>query len=245
MIGGREMTLDQLVTQLRAAHGDALLGILVYGSTAHDPAAKKGHNIAVVVRALDMAAMHADGAIARSWYEAGNPVPLVMTEAEWRSSVDVFAIEHADIADRHRVLFSSTGFAVTSRAAVKVSDIRRQLEYELLAQLLAVRAAIAAAGNDADPQREILSVQAGRAVAMMRATLRLSGHPVPDGGEGVCAAAAELAGFDAAPFLAALRQRHGEAKVAKGELGATLDAFHAGLSRLVAFVDALPTPARG
>ena len=94
------MTLDELVTQLKVAHGNALLGVVVYGSTATDTAAKGGHNVVVVVRTLDVRAMQAGGAIGRSWQEAGNAVPLTLTEAEWRSSVDVFAIEHADIADQ-------------------------------------------------------------------------------------------------------------------------------------------------
>jgi hypothetical protein len=234
------MTLDQLVAQLKAAHGDALLGVLVYGSTAADSSAKKGHNIAVVVRSLDMRAMQAEGAIARAWQEAGNPVPLVLTEGEWRSSVDVFAIEHADIAERHRILYETPGFAVTVRASVRAADIRRQLEYELLAELLAVRAAIAAAGTDANAQRDILSAQAGRSVAVMRAALRLGGHTIPATGEGVCTAMGALAGFDASPFHAALGQRHGTLKIAKGDLAATLGAFHDGLTRLVAHVDSLP-----
>src|SRR5262245_40629611 len=58
MFRGSQRTLDQLVAQLKSAHGDALLGVLVYGSTAADASATRGHNVAVVVRALDVRAMH-------------------------------------------------------------------------------------------------------------------------------------------------------------------------------------------
>jgi hypothetical protein len=47
-------------------------------------------------------------------------------------------------------------------------------------------------------------------------------------------------GLDAAPFLAALALRHGTGDVARGRLADTLGAFHSGLAKLVAFVDALP-----
>lgn len=233
------MTLDELLRQLKAAHGDALLGVVVYGSTADEPAAKAGHNVLVVVSALDVAAMQADGAIAQAWHEAGNPVPLVLTEAEWRSSADVFAIEHADIADRHRVLHAGAGFAVTPRAAIRDGDIRRQLEYELLAQLISVRAAIAAAGQDVGSQRAILRANASRAVALMRAALRLSGRTPGKTPDAVCTEAAALAGFDAAPFHAALRQRRGT-DIPKADVPSVLGQVHAGLARLVAYVDALP-----
>ena len=33
-----------------------------------------------------------------------------LTEAEWRSSVDVFAMEHADILQRHKILYAAPGF---------------------------------------------------------------------------------------------------------------------------------------
>jgi len=231
------MTLDELVTQLKAAHGDALLGVVVYGSTATDPAAKSGHNVLVVVRALDVKALQASGAIGRSWQEAGNAVPLTMTDAEWQSSADVFAIEHADIADRNRVLHAAGGFAVMPRASISDADIRSQLEYEALAMLLAVRGGIAAVGRDAKEQRALLGAQASRAVALFRAGIRLSGADPAAEAVGVCTQAGSLAGFDSGPFAAALGQRRGTAEIPKSELDAVLGGFHAGLMKFVAHID--------
>ena len=231
------MTLDELVVQLTAAHGDALLGVVVYGSTAADAAAKDDHNVLVVVRSLDVGAMHASGAIGRSWQQAGNAVLLTLTEAEWRSSVDVFAIEHADIAERNRVLYSAGGFKVADGVSIRDADIRRQLEYESLALVLAVRAGITAAGRDVRTQRALLGGQVGRAVALFRAGVRLSGAAPERSAEAVCAQAAALAGFDAGPFHAALLQRRGTRNVPKAELDRLLGAFHAGLMRFVAHVD--------
>ena len=224
------MTLDELVTQLKAAHGDALLGVVLYGSTAADSGAAqtRGHNVLVVVRTLDVTAMHA--------------VPLTLTEAEWRSSVDVFAIEHADIAERHRVLHAAPGFGVADRSSIRDDDVRRQLEDEALALTLAVRSAITSVGRDTRDRRALLASQASRAVALLRAAVRLSGAvPAPDA-EALCAQAATLAGFDAAPFVAALRQRRGTNKVPKGELDSVLDGFHTGLTRFVAYLDGRSTP---
>lgn len=231
------MTLDELVNQLRAAHGDALLGVVLYGSTVADAAAKRGHNVLVVVRSLDVAAMRADGAIGLAWEEAGNAIPLTLTEAEWRSSVDVFAIEHADIADRHRVLHAAAGFAVTPAGSVHAADIRRQVEYELLAQVLGVRAAITHAGSDVKAQRALLTAHSSRAVAMMRGALRIAGRPPAGDAPASIAAASTLAGFDPAPFIAADRQRHGGAEVVKADLPGVLSGFHAGLSTLLAYID--------
>lgn len=232
------MTLDELVTQLKAAHGDALLGVVVYGSTATDPAAKAGHNVLVVVRSLDVTAMQAGGAIGRSWQEAGNAVPLTLTEAEWRSSADVFAIEHADIAERHRILHAAHGFAVMPRVSIHDADVRQQLEYESLALVLAVRSGIAAAGRDARAQRALLASQASRAVALFRAAIRLAGAVPASSAEAACEQASKIAGFDPAPFVAALRQRRGAGDAPRSDLDSVLGSFHTGLTRLVAHVDA-------
>ena len=231
------MTLEQLVDQLRQAHGDALHGVVVYGSTATRADAKSGHNVLVVVSNLGLTAMHASGAIGRAWQEAGNAVPLTLTDAEWRSSVDIFAIEHADIADRNRILFAAPDFDVTARGAVHDADIRRQLEYELLALVLAVRSGIVAAGTDVAARRGQLASHASQAQALIRAAVRLSGTAPAADAAGVASQGAALGGFDAAPFVAAHRQRHREGDVPKAELDAVLTGFHGGLCALLAYVD--------
>lgn len=236
---GTRLTLDALVGQLRAAHGDRLLAVLLYGSTANDPAATHGHSVVVIVRTLDVQAMRAGGAIAQAWEEAGNPAPLVLTGAEWMSSVDVFAIEHADIADRHRILYVASGFDPIGRRGVRYADLRQQLEYELLALLLAVRSAIALAGRDVKAQRAIMAENASRAAALMRAVLRLERRPLPDDLSSVCGAVAQLAGFDAGPFVAALGERRGR-KLSEKSVEAALSGFHAGLATLMTWVDARP-----
>lgn len=241
MATGARMTLEQLVQQLRGAHGDALRGVVLFGSTANDPAATRGHSVLVVVQTLDVRAMQAGGAIAQAWQESGNAPPLTLTEAEWRSSVDVFAIEHTDIAERHRILFADGGFSAVEPGRVRSADVRHQLEYELLALLLSVRSAIAVAGRDVKHQREILAREASRAVALMRAVLRLERRPVPGDAALVCQAVGALAGFDSSAFEAALRERRGVA-LAKADLETALAGFHAGLAALVAWVDAQPVP---
>ena len=225
---------------IASTKGILLLGVVVYGSTALDSAATTGHNVLVVVRSLDVTSMRAGGAIGRSWQEAGNAVPLTLTEAEWQSSAVVVAIEHADIAERNRVVFAAGSFALADRGAVRDADLRRQLEYESLAQVLAVRAGITAAGRDVRDQRALLAAQASRAVAMFRAGVRLAGGaPAPDA-EALCIQAGTLAGFDPEPFVAALRQRRGTKDVPKGELEAVLGGFHTGLMRFEAYVDSQP-----
>src|SRR5476651_1558746 len=123
------ITLDGLVAGVREAYGPDLLGVVLYGSAAGpDHHGTDGeHDVLVLVRTVTPAGMRAASSVVRKWIAAGNPPPLLLTAAEWRASADVFAIEYADLLERHRVLF---GALPTEGVRVQKRDIRQQLETE-------------------------------------------------------------------------------------------------------------------
>src|ERR1051325_11729045 len=140
-----KMTLDELVTQLRAAYGSGLRSVVLYGSAAagdHIPS-RSDYNVLVIVDQLDAARLRAASATARAWGEAGNPAPMTLTESEWRGSADVFPMEYADILERHKVLFGEAPF---DGIRVERSDLRLQLEQEAMGKLLKLRQGVLAAG---------------------------------------------------------------------------------------------------
>src|SRR5687768_8337339 len=107
-----KLTLDALVTQLKAAFGADLTAVVLYGSAAggdHNPK-RSDQNVLVIVKQVSMATAKAVSATSRAWADAGNPPPLVFTEAEWRGSADVFPMEYSDILERNRVLFGDSPF---------------------------------------------------------------------------------------------------------------------------------------
>src|SRR5438128_2069032 len=121
------MTLDELVTQLRAAYGADLRCVVLYGSAAageHVPK-QSDYNVLVLVDHIDSAVLASASAVARAWNEPGNPPPMTMTVDEWRHSADVFPMEYADILDRHRVLFGEPPF---DGIVISRGHLRLQLE---------------------------------------------------------------------------------------------------------------------
>jgi hypothetical protein len=236
-----KMTLDGLVQQLRAAHGDALEAVVLYGSAARNSGTPSGAmDVLVVVRALADDALRAAGAATRSWMEAGNPAPLTFTSAEWKSSTDIFAIEHADILSAHRVLH---GTLATEGHEVKRADLRLQLEREVMGKLLQLRREMQARYGDAAGQRALLEAAHGTVFALFRAALRLTDGltaPYLDS-EVVARDVAGKAGFDAAPFLALVAHRRGTTKIAEKEAAAVLRGCHDGLERLAAWLDGVDT----
>ena len=168
-----KMTLDELVQQLKAAHGEALEAVVLHGSAArHEGAPTGALDVLVIVRALADGALAAAGAATRAWMEAGHPAPLTLTSAEWRSSADIFAIEYADILSAHRVLH---GALATDGIAVTRHDLRLQLEREAMGKLLQLRREMQARHGNGKAQRVLLEGARGGIFALFRAALRLGG----------------------------------------------------------------------
>ena len=237
-----KMTLDDLVAQLRAAYADALRAVVLYGSAAgadqHDK--HSDYNVLVIVQSLSLERFGAAGSVARAWTEGGNRPPLTLTAAEWRSSVDVFAMEHADIAARHKLLFVADGYDVFDGIAVKPADLRQQLEYECLGALLRMRNAIFAAGTDAKRRTELLVATSSQVLVLFRTFLRLVGETPSVDNEALCRRVAALGGFDGAPFVAVVVHRRGTAVLRSAQVADVLSGYHDGLERFVAYVDSLP-----
>lgn len=238
-----KMKLEDLVSQLRAAYGDALSAVVLYGSAAGGEHHEKRSdmNVLVIAKSLSVTAMRAAGAVARAWGEAGHPPPLTLTEAEWRSSVDVFAMEHADILHRHKILYSAPPFDLTYGITVSPRDLRLQLEYEALGMLLRFRGRVLTSDHDAAKRLDTLVSGTSQVLVLFRAILRLRDETPPGDNEELCRRTASVAGFDASPFIAALAHWRGKKTVDVAQLNDLLEGYHAGLEQVVAYLDTLPT----
>jgi hypothetical protein len=237
-----KMKLDELVSQLRAVYSESLSAIVLYGSAAGGEYHEKRSdmNVLVIATGLTVKSMRAAGAVARAWGEAGHPPPLTLTEAEWRSSVDVFAIEHADILQRHKILFAAPSFDLHSGVSVSPRDLRLQLEYEALGALLRLRGRVLTSDHDAPKRLEMLVSGTSQVLVLFRAILRIRDEVPPADNEALCRLTASHAGFDPAPFIAVLGHWRGGKSLDLATLDTMLEGYHSGLEQLVAYLDALP-----
>lgn len=240
-----KMKLDDLVSQLRAAYGDALSAVVLYGSAAGGEHHEKRSdmNILVIAKTLTVSSMRAAGAVARAWGEAGHPPPLTLTEAEWRSSVDVFAMEHADILQRHKILYSAPPFDLKYGVTVSPRDLRLQLEYEALGMLLRLRARVLTSDHDARQRLETLVSGTSQVLVLFRAILRVRDTVPPTDNDELCRLTASHAGFDPSPFIAVLGHWRGGKTFDLATLDGVLELYHSGLEKVVAYLDALPAGA--
>ena len=238
------MTLDELVTQLRAAYGSHLASVVLYGSAAageHVPS-KSDYNVVVLLDHIDAGTLAAASAIARAWRDAGNPPPMTMTVAEWRRSSDVFPMEYADILERNRVLHGTAPFEGIS---ISRDHLRLQLEQQVMGKLLQLRQGVLLAGTDAKRQLELLTASVSTILVLFRAVLRLKGEQPSGTKAAISERVGMLAGFDASPFMKAIAHHTGETRLAASEANTVLAQYLAGVERLVAYLDTFTTQERG
>ncbi|HEX6049532.1 MAG TPA: nucleotidyltransferase domain-containing protein [Gemmatimonadaceae bacterium] len=230
------MTLDELVSQLEKVYGAELRTVVLYGSAAageHIPK-RSDYNVLVIVDELTMQHMRAEAAVARAWGESGNPPPLTLTLAEWRSSADIFPMEYADILERHRVLHGTPPF---DGIAVDREHLRLQVEHEAMGKLLKLRQGILASGGNAKAQIDLLAASLSTIMVIFRAVERLHGAVPPTDYDRLSRDVAGRIGFDADPFARVVRHVRGVTKIGSADVGAILEGYLDGMYKLVGYLD--------
>src|SRR5260370_37040472 len=104
------------------------------------------------------------------WSQGGKPGPIVVADAEWRASADVFAIEYEDMREAHRLL---AGRDPWPGGTVQRVDVQRQLEQELMVKLVRLRQADAALRDDPNRLAGLIGGCFAGFLANVRATPRL------------------------------------------------------------------------
>ena len=233
------MTLDELVSQLNKAYGAELRAVVLYGSAAsgeHIPK-RSDYNVLVIADGLDAARLRGAAAVARAWADGGNPPPLTLTSAEWKSSSDIFPMEYADILERHRMLHGAPPFDGIS---VSKGDLRLQVEREAMGKLLHFRQGVLAAGNDNKRQLALLEASLSAIMVVFRGVARLAGVVASPDNVTLSQVIAGRAGFDAAPFVRVVQHVRGDAVLAARDAEQVIAGYLDALEQLVAFIEQLP-----
>jgi hypothetical protein len=230
-----KMTLDELVAQLSAAFGAELRAVVLYGSAAageHIPK-KSDTNVLVLVDSLVPERLSAVASAVGAWTNAGNAPPLMLTVPEWRGSADIFAMEYADILERHRVLQGQ----LPTDIRVRPDDLRLQLEHEAMGTLLQLRRGALALGHNSKDQIARLEQVSSTVMVLFRALLRLHGEKPPEDNVALSERAAAIAGISAEPFVRVVRHRRDEQAVPSNDVRALLAGYLAGVEGLVQYLD--------
>lgn len=230
--------LRQLVDRLKAAHGDALLSVILYGSAAgaDHQAEYSDLNVFCVLKAVTPRELAASEKVFGWWRDLHQPAPLLMSESEVRTSTDCFPIEFKDMQERRKVLY---GTDVMVDLVVDDVFYRAQVEHDLRAKLLRLRQKAAGVLSNAELLTRLMADSVSTFCILARHALRLAGAEAPSKKRDIAQAAATRFGFDGQSFYTLLDLREGRVKARSLNAAALFETYLEAIGVLVDAVDRL------
>jgi predicted nucleotidyltransferase len=201
-----QQQFNDLVDDLRTAHGSNLASVILYGSAAAGDfiANRSDYNLLIALDRITPKDLRNAQAPMREWRRMGHPVPVYFTVSELQNAGDVFPIEFHQMEKARVVLYGKDVLA-----DVRISDeyLRHQTEYELRSKLIQLRRRYIPASISAEKLTDLMADSLGSFTALFRAVLLLHGVEPPVTKPDVLAATVEHVGLDAAVFarIASLR----------------------------------------
>src|ERR1051325_680632 len=191
--------LKGLVDDLRAAHGDNLASVVLYGSAAAGDHVelRSDYNILIALKRSTREDLRQPQAPMREGQRLGHPLPVYFTVEELADAADVFPIEFHQMANARIVLYGQDPFEF-----VKLSNanLRHQTEYELRSKLIQLRRLYIPASVSIEKLSDLMSDSLSSFAALFRAVLLLHEQEAPVAKPDVVRATARLLKLDPAPF---------------------------------------------
>ena len=233
----KSKVLQRLVEALIAAHGENLVSVTLYGSTAVDDTRENDphHNVLVVLRRIALEDLRRSVEPLRVWTKANQPMPVYFSLDELQRAADVFPIEFLQMQKARRVLHGSDPLEL-----VETSDanLRHQLEYELRTKFLQLRRLYFPAAQSAEKLATLMVESLSSFAALFRGVLMLLRREVPVAKRDAIHATAILLGLDVAPFDRILELSSSErAKLNEVEANEIFGAYLVQLERVIDAID--------
>jgi predicted nucleotidyltransferase len=230
-------TLDQLIKDLRAAHGDNLASIVLYGSAAagdHDEA-RSDHNLLIALDRITTRDLHAAHSALRQWEKLGQPIPVYFTVEELQDAADVFPIEFHQMEKARKILYGRDPIEFVQ---ISPANLRHQTEYELRTKLIQLRRLYIPASASVARLSALMSDSLTSFAALFRAVLILKGEEPPVAKEESVRTAVRALGLDVTPFerIFDLRKRKGPA-LTEAEANGLFSNYMEQIERLIEKVD--------
>ena len=201
--------LHTYVKDVKALFGEQLEGVLLYGSAVRGEflVGRSNLNLLLLVSSYDQALLKKYGALHRRWSKEQILAPLLLTEAELRSSALVFPLEYLEIQEQHRVLGGRdpfVGFRVDS------TRLAPEVHQGLMASLFRLRQRYVE-GNATDEAALILmSLSITSLLPLLRGIQRIQGRSPVYQSDALIKDVAEHLGLDLPGMQDALLLKRGQ-----------------------------------
>jgi hypothetical protein len=231
--------LDRLVEDLRAAHGDNLASIVLYGSVAAGDQIelRSDHNLLIALNRIAADDLRLSEAAMRDWHSLGQPLPVYFTVEELKRAADVFPIEFLQMERARRVLYGRDPFEFVD---ISVANLRHQTEYELRTKLIQLRRLYIPASISVEKLSALMKDSLASFAALFRAVLMLQGQEPPVGKAESVRATVSLLDLEGSSFerILKLRSKTGST-LTEIEAHTVFSAYMAQIERVIEAVDRL------
>ncbi len=239
-----DAALNRLVDDLRAAHGENLASIVLYGSVAAGDHVelRSDHNLLIVLKRMELEDLRLSHATMRDWLSHRQPMPVYFTVEELKRAADVFPIEFLQMEQARKVLHGSDPFEFVE---ISQANLRHQTEYELRTKLIQLRRLYIPASTSTEKLSALMSDSLASFAALFRAVLILQGQEPPVSKADSVRATARLLGLEAAPFerIFSLRSTTGDT-LDETEANTVFSAYMDQIERVIEAVDGMESQNR-
>ena len=232
-----DLALKNLVEDLRAAYGENLASIVLYGSVAAGDQVelRSDHNLLIALQRISLADLRLSESTLRNWLNLHQPMPVFFTVEELRRAADVFPIEFLQMEKARKVLFGSDPFDLVE---ISAANLRHQTEYELRTKLIQLRRLYIPASVSVEKLLALMSDSLASFAALFRAVLILNQQEPPVSKPDSVRKTARLLGLDVAPFEQIFAQRAGtKSKLTEPEADNLFAAYMEQIERVIEAVD--------
>lgn len=230
--------LTEFIEKLKAAAGNNLICVAVYGSAASDEfhAEFSDVNLLCVVQELSSQHLQSLAPAIQWWTDNRFPAPLVFSRREIERAADVFPIEMLDIRQQHQMLY---GEDIFQNLNVPLDRHRFQLEHELRTKLLFLRQHYLSSCSDSKRVRLLMLDSVANFATLFRHTLLTRGEKPARTKHEVIEQLALNIQFDPSPFLELLQVREGKSQPESLDAQALFARYLQGIERVIEALDAM------
>src|SRR5918994_7351920 len=160
-----------LVSDLRNVFGDRLRSVVAYGPQL-DGHTDSPLTCLALVSTLTMGDLEGCARTETRWRRAGVATPLILPDAEFRSSLDAFPLEYGEIVRAHQRVFGDDPFQGVSIAR---EDLRRACETQIKSHLVHLREGFIEAAGEPRAIAGLVTASAPAFAALLRHVAHLTG----------------------------------------------------------------------
>jgi predicted nucleotidyltransferase len=161
--------LDQITQDARTAMGENLVAVILYGSHARGEAVKGSDiNLLLIVRESHADKLTPLMKVVPGWISTGATAPVIFERDQLSRAADTFALELAEIAATHRLLWGEDPFAGYTP---DWTAVRRELEHESRQKVIFLERRWLASGGQEAALRALIRDTVPGFLALLRGTI--------------------------------------------------------------------------